>query len=370
MSRSSREGKRMDTNRPRSHQISFDFGAMRREAPGRSSTDASLGPAENADPSFLEKIRRLPPLPPAVRFGTSSWNYPGWIGQIYHGHYPRRGDASAMLKEYVRCPLFRCVGMDSTFYRPAEPHELARWHAILPPHFEALAKVWERITIYKYAKTKRAGENAGRLNPDFLNASLCRDRVVGPWLEHMGERAGPLIFEFQAMHPPHRPDPSRFGDMLCAFFDRLPAEGRYSIELRTPDFLTEDYLDTLSRLGVAHVFNSWTGMPSIGEQLRLGKALTTSFVPVRALLRPGRRYAHAVERFTPYDRIREIQTDVRADIVRLMRRGLARGVRLYVLVNNRLEGNAPETIAALWTMLAQSAEAAPGEDVGPEPPHT
>ncbi|HET8649265.1 MAG TPA: DUF72 domain-containing protein, partial [Gemmatimonadales bacterium] len=63
-------------------------------------------------------------IPPLIRFGTSSWTYPGWRGLVYHREYPARGAAAAMLEEYARFPLFRTVGIDSTFYAPPTPATL------------------------------------------------------------------------------------------------------------------------------------------------------------------------------------------------------------------------------------------------------
>src|SRR4051794_30636414 len=55
-------------------------------------------------------------LPAGIRFGTSSWNYPGWGGLVYHREYEGRGASAKMLREYAEFPLFRTVGIDSSFY--------------------------------------------------------------------------------------------------------------------------------------------------------------------------------------------------------------------------------------------------------------
>ena len=65
------------------------------------------------------------------------------------------------------------------------------------------------------------------------------------------------------------------------------------------------YFAVLREHGVAHVFNSWTRMPSIGQQLDLPGALSGPFIVARALLQPGRTYDEAVDAFAPYDRIQD-----------------------------------------------------------------
>src|SRR5438552_15277550 len=50
-------------------------------------------------------------IPRAVRFGTSTWTYDGWAGEVYHRPY-RSAQPARRLEEYVRYPLFRTVGID------------------------------------------------------------------------------------------------------------------------------------------------------------------------------------------------------------------------------------------------------------------
>lgn len=295
----------------------------------------------------------LPPAPPNVFFGTSSWTYPGWKGLIYSRSYRESGDTVAMLEEYARCPLFGCVGADSSFYRPPSRSTLESYQAVLPTGFKVLGKAYDRITIQRFSNDPKWGEQAGDDNPDFLNAARATDEVVGPWLECLRDKAGPLMFEFQTMYGAQRPSPERWAAMLEAFFSELPREGQYAVELRNPELFGRPYLQALKRCGVSHVFNSWTRMPSIGEQLRQPECLTAPFLVSRVLLRPGRTYDQAVDKFAPYASVQEPQPEVRQDVVRMIEQGLREHQKIYVLVNNRLEGNSPGTIQAIRHMLAE-----------------
>src|SRR5690349_11874100 len=79
-------------------------------------------------PAVAEELETLAArLPPAVRFGASSWNYPGWGGLVYHREYSGRGAPSRMLEEYSRFPLFRTVGIDSSFYAPPTEETLGAY---------------------------------------------------------------------------------------------------------------------------------------------------------------------------------------------------------------------------------------------------
>lgn len=296
-------------------------------------------------PTVQEFERLRAAVPEGVHFGTSTWTYPGWTGLVYSKPYPATGATARMLAEYARFPLFSTVGIDSSFYGPPKPTTLTNWGNVLPPGFRCVSKVWDRLTVY-------AAE--GRRNPDFLNPDLFRSDVWEPYQAHFADHAGPFVFEFQTISRNDRVTADQFAAMLDQFLARLPAEGQYGVEIRNEGFLCPSYFAVLREHGVAHVFNSWTRMPSIGDQLERSDCITARFIVARALLKPGRTYADAVDRFQPYDRIQEPNPGLRRDLVKLAR--TAAGLRLpaYLLVNNRAEGSAPLTIAAVARMLAAS----------------
>src|SRR5437667_12829278 len=79
-------------------------------------------------------------IPPHIRFGTSTWTYDGWFGDVYRRRY--RGPQPAQrLEEYARYPLFRPVGIDSAFYVPPSEAELVSYARALLPSFPTVSKV-------------------------------------------------------------------------------------------------------------------------------------------------------------------------------------------------------------------------------------
>ncbi len=295
-------------------------------------------------------------VPPSIRFGTSTWTYDGWSGEVYHRTY-RGAQPARRLEEYARYPLFRTVGIDSAFYEPPAESVLAAYARALPPGFPCVSKVWDRITARRFNQDARWGNLAGQRNPDFLNADLFKEAVLVPYARAFRDHAGAFVFEFQTMHGKDLPEPAAWGNELDAFLRKLPHDFRYAVELRNPELLTDLHGAVLARHGVAHVFNSWTGMPTIGEQLELPWTFPAGFTVARALLRPGRAYADAVKLFEPYDRIRDPQPAVRQDLLRLVAEVMRRRMEALILVNNRLEGNAPGTIRALVEMMEEGSDA-------------
>jgi uncharacterized protein YecE (DUF72 family) len=289
-----------------------------------------------------------------VRFGASSWNYPGWKGLVYHGDYEGRGASARMLEEYARFPLFRTVGIDSSFYAPPTEAVLASYAERLPAGFPCVSKVWNQLTVQTFSKAQDKARG-GKVNADFLNPEIFLEAVYEPYQRHFADHAGPFVFEFQTIGRGSGMTPERFADRLDEFFSALPREGQYAVEIRNEEFLTPMYFAVLREHGVAHVFNSWTRMPPIGDQLDLPGSLSGPFIVARALLQQGRTYDEAVDAFAPYDRIQDPSPPLRQDLLRLIETAVRTRIPAYLLVNNRAEGSAPLTVAEVLRMLPPAA---------------
>ncbi len=294
-------------------------------------------------------------LPPKVRFGGSSWTYPGWKGLIYHREYKSDREFRAKsLEEYAGCPLFRSVGIDSAFYNPPSEELLLRYAAQLPPSFQWVEKVWERITIPQYPMHARYGEDRGKVNPDFLSPTLFIDAVLAPHrLEAVRPHVGPSVFQF----PTIRRDIMSGDDFITRlrdFLSALPKDFRYATEIRNPEFLGQKYFETLNSFGATHCFNHWHIMPPLVEQMKKAATaggLTADFYVARILTPLGVSYEGAVKMFEPYDRIKKPNEGMRRDVVRLIKRAIERDVDAFIIVNNRSEGNSPGTISAIAGMV-------------------
>ena len=258
-----------------------------------------------------------------------------------------------MLAEYARFPLFSTVGIDSSFYRPPSPTTLESWARALPDGFRCVSKVWDRITVHTFAGKREPQSAAGKANPDFLNPNLFLAEVYEPYRRHFGDHMGPFVFEFQTIAGWGTRAAAEFAGRLDEFLALLPRDAQYAVEVRNEEFLSPAYLAVLREHNVAHVFNSWTRMPPIGAQLDVDGTITADFIVARALLRPGRMYEQAVKAFAPYDRIRDPNPELRQDLTRLAATAAKLGIPAYLIVNNRAEGSAPHTIAAVARQIAE-----------------
>jgi uncharacterized protein YecE (DUF72 family) len=286
-----------------------------------------------------------------VFFGTSSWKYPGWVGSIYSkDRYLTRNKFSKSkfeancLTEYAE--TFPVVGGDFSFYQFPAPSTWAKTFAGTPPGFGFGLKVPESVTVTRWPEHARYGKRAGTPNDDFLDAALFENAFTLA-LEPFKAHVAVMIFEFGTLAKRDFATPDDFLKRLAEFLERLPSGWRYAVEIRNREYLNPDYFSILARHNVAHVFNAWTRMPTVAEQIVMPGAFTADFTVVRALLQKGRTYEQAVSLFEPYERLKEPDPSTRSALRQIAEQCVREKRKAYVFVNNRLEGNAPATIEAV-----------------------
>jgi len=286
-----------------------------------------------------------------VHFGASSWKYPGWLGSIYsesryitRGKFSKAKFESTCLTEYAK--TFPTVGGDFSFYQFPKPDAWERVFSDAPPHFTFGLKVPETVTVLNWPGHARYGARAGTKNESFLDAELFKAAFLKP-LEKHRDHVASFIFEFGTFAKKDFPSVDDFLPLLNAFLGSLPRGWRYSVEIRNKDYLGPDYFSVLAQHNVAHVFNAWTRMPVLAEQIVLPGAFTADHIVVRALLQHGRTYEAAVSLFEPYEKVQQPDLSTREAIRQIAEKAVKERKRAYVFVNNRLEGNAPGTIAAI-----------------------
>src|SRR5258706_13677768 len=106
-------------------------------------------------------------IPSNIRFGTSTWTYDGWFGDVYHRRY-RGPQPASRPEEYTRYPLFRTVGIDSAFYDPPSEAELASYARALPAGFSCVSKAWDRITAKPLGQDAAEARRTARTDTGFL----------------------------------------------------------------------------------------------------------------------------------------------------------------------------------------------------------
>ena len=244
-----------------------------------------------------------------VCIGTSSWKYPGWCGQLYdEQRYLTRGKFSEAkferecLGEYAQ--TFSTVCVDAGYYHFLSDKWIGGLCAQVLDHFRFGFKVTDEITVKKFPNLPRFGARAGTANSNFLNPELFERQFLNP-LEPHRQKIGPLIFEFSTFHKADFEHGRDFVAALDQFLGAIPKGWEYGIEMRNKTWLEPECFETLHRQKIAHVFNSWSRMPPVNEQLAMPESVTTDFLVARFLLTPGRTYEQAVSAFSPYTETKE-----------------------------------------------------------------
>ena len=245
-----------------------------------------------------------------VFLGTSSWKYEGWLGSIYspdrylsRGKFSEKRFQSSCLSEYAG--VFPAVGGDFSFYQFPTADYWRKLFAEVPATLLFGLKTPEDVTVHTWPGHARYGGRAGMLNDSFLDVSLFR-RLFLDRLRPYADRVGVVMLEFGTFNRQAFADASSFCARLRPFLADLPEGFRYGVEVRNAEYLCPLYFETLREFNVAHVFNGWTRMPEIGVQMTMRGAFTANFSAVRALLKKGRSYERAVNLFSPYQRVQEV----------------------------------------------------------------
>ncbi len=287
-------------------------------------------------------------LPKALRFGTSSWTFPGWAGIVYRERYRNeKAFVRESLREYARHPLLRTVGIDRSFYGPLTAKDYQHYASLLPADFRCVQKVWSAISTRVFA----SGDARGRVNPSFLDLDLL-ESVLRPLREARFEpHQGPILVCVPPAPGPVNAD--GFARVVARFLEGAPRDFTFGFELRDVRLLSPQYVDALGAHGGVHVFNYWERMPQLAEQRARIGVLPGPLV-VRLMIPPGEQYAKQKALLEPFDRLAAPQPEMRAQTVALIQEFSDLDRDAYVIANNKAEGCSPLTVRAIAESLTRS----------------
>ena len=310
----------------------------------------------------LTRLGRL--LPRSVHLGTSSWFFPGWRDLVWRGDsdYTESQLARHGLGAYAQHPLFRCVGIDRTFYQPLPVAEYMRYADQVPSGFRFVVKAPAMIS--DAAMRGRRGEPI-EANPLFLDPSAALDHFVQPAIDGLGERAGPLLFQLSPLpsEMKHADSVIAIIENIGALLDALPTRlgdiaPVYAVELRDPELLTPRFVRTLRERGARLCLALHPRMPVAARQSAALRAMDAveeegddwrlkGPLVVRWTLAAGLRYEEARARYAPFDRLLDPDIPTRGTLAHLIHVAIKSNQPSYVIANNKAEGSAPLTLIEL-----------------------
>lgn len=179
--------------------------------------------------------------PGAVRVGVGGWTYGPWRDNFY----PKGLSHSKELQFASR--KLTAIEVNGTYYSTFKPATFARWRDETPDDFMFSLKANRFATNRKLLAT--AGESI--------------ERFVGSGISELGDKLGPIVWQFM---PTKVFDPNDFE----AFLALLPGsvDGRalcHVLDVRNESFNTQQYLALARKYGCVTVHTDSEKLPSIAD---------------------------------------------------------------------------------------------------------
>lgn len=270
-------------------------------------------------------------IPPHLHVGTSSFSAADWCGPFY----PESTPPAEYLIHYAR--QLRTVEIDATWHVMPNVRMTRAWADKVPDGFVFSVKVPKVITHESYLVDCEEEWRA------FLRA-----------LEPLGDRLGPILFQFQYFAKGKDAIEYRTGDdfrrRLAAFLHLLPEGQRFVVEVRNSTWLTPALYDLLRGRNVALALVAFYTMPSGPALLERSDPVTADFSYLRFLgnhKAMDEKVAHARERGErqgDWSELIEDRSEETRAWVPAIRNLLGRQRDVYVYFNNHYAGFAPGSI--------------------------
>jgi uncharacterized protein YecE (DUF72 family) len=316
-----------------------------------------------AQPPTPENIELAAALPPLVHLGTSSWTFPGWKGLVWDGDYSDAQLSKHGLAAYGLHPLFRCVSLDRAFYRPLSALQYASYAAQVGDDFrfsvKAPALVTDATVRGESGRSHQGSPQSGQPNPAFLNSELALQEFVQPALEGLGPKLGALVFQISPLPAALLADMPALLQRLATMLQGLPSrealrqqapDAVVAVEVRDPQWLTPEFAAVLRAAGATYCLGLHAKMPPIEGQLQMLRALWPGPLVCRWNLHRSHGaygYKNAVKMYLPFDRLVDEDPETRNTLARVIIATTKAGHPVYATLNNKAEGSAPLSVAAL-----------------------
>jgi uncharacterized protein YecE (DUF72 family) len=179
--------------------------------------------------------------PGRIRVGIGGWTYDPWRETFYPPEVPKAREL-----EYASRRL-TAIEINSTYYGTQKPASFAKWRDQTPDGFVFSVKATRFATNRKVLAD--AGESV--------------DRFVNSGLAELGDKLGPLLWQFMPTKKFDAVDMEGFMQLLPAKLEGRPL--RHVLDVRHASFMCEEFLALARRHGVATVFTDSPDHPSFAD---------------------------------------------------------------------------------------------------------
>lgn len=202
-----------------------------------------------------------------IYVGIGGWNYAPWRGVFYPEGLPHAKELRYAGERLTS------IEINSTFYGTQKPATFRKWAGEVPDGFVFSLKG------PRFATNRRVLAEAGDSIKRFLDSGITE----------LGDRLGPLLWQFAPTKKFDEADFGKFLELLPDKLDRRPL--RHVVEVRHDSFRTEGFIALLRAFGTPVVFAEHASYPAIADiigdfvyaRLQKGQETIATGYPPKAL---------------------------------------------------------------------------------------
>jgi uncharacterized protein YecE (DUF72 family) len=176
-----------------------------------------------------------------IRIGIGGWTYEPWRGTFYPAKWPQKREL-----EYAASQL-SAIEVNGTYYSSFKPASFANWAASVPDGFVFTLKASRYCTNRKVLA--EAGESI--------------ERFVGQGIVELGDRLGPILWQFMATKTFDPGDMAAFLALLPASHAGVPL--RHAVQVRHASFADPAFVAMARAANVAIVYADSADYPAIAD---------------------------------------------------------------------------------------------------------
>jgi uncharacterized protein YecE (DUF72 family) len=176
-----------------------------------------------------------------IRIGIGGWTYEPWRGTFYPAKWPQKREL-----EYAASQL-SAIEVNGTYYSSFKPASFANWAASVPDGFVFTLKASRYCTNRKVLA--EAGESI--------------ERFVGQGIVELGDRLGPILWQFMATKTFDPGDMAAFLALLPASHAGVPL--RHAVQVRHASFADPAFVAMARAANVAIVYADSADYPAFAD---------------------------------------------------------------------------------------------------------
>lgn len=177
-----------------------------------------------------------------IRVGIGGWTFEPWRGVFYPEGLPQKKEL-----EFASRAL-TAIEINGTYYSTFKPESWRKWHDETPEDFVFAVKA------SRFCTNRRVLAEAKDSIAKFLNQGLTE----------LGAKLGPINWQFMATKKFEAADFAAFLKLLPETLDGLKL--RHAVEVRSPTFVTKDFVSMAKDRNVAIVTAKDEDFPEIDER--------------------------------------------------------------------------------------------------------